>query len=38
LIGKLQSRVFRYVTKPFEPAALMQTVQEAIAAKQTRSA
>jgi CheY-like chemotaxis protein len=30
LIGKLQSRVFRYMTKPFDPDTLTQAVQEAL--------
>jgi two-component system OmpR family response regulator len=35
LIGKLQSRVFRYLTKPFEPKALVDTIREAISAQQS---
>jgi DNA-binding response OmpR family regulator len=31
LIGKLQARVFRYLTKPFDPDVLAQTVREALA-------
>ena len=31
LIGKLQGRVFRYLTKPFAPDVLVQTVREAMA-------
>ncbi len=38
LIGKLQSRVFRYLTKPFLPDTLIQTVREAIESKQSRFA
>ncbi|MDX1990915.1 MAG: response regulator [bacterium] len=30
LIGKLQDAVYRYMTKPFEAAALAQTVREAL--------
>ncbi len=30
LIGKLQNRVFRYLTKPFDPELLEQTVREAL--------
>lgn len=30
LIGKLQARVFRYMTKPFDPTTLIQTVREAL--------
>ncbi len=38
LIGKLQSRVYRYLTKPFLPETLIQTVKEAIEFKQSRTA
>lgn len=38
LIGKLQSRVFRYLTKPFLPEVLIETVKEAIEVNQTRTA
>ena len=38
LFGKLQSRVYRYLTKPFLPETLIQTVQDAIASKQSRTA
>lgn len=38
LIGKLQSRVYRYMTKPFVPDVLIQTVREAIQSKQSRTA
>lgn len=30
LIGKLQARVFRYITKPFDMDVLAQTVREAL--------
>lgn len=30
LVGRLQERVFRYVTKPFLPSALAQLVREAL--------
>jgi two-component system response regulator AdeR len=30
LIGKLQGRVYRYITKPFDMATLAQTVSEAL--------
>ena len=30
LIGKLQARVFRYLTKPFDPRELESTVKEAL--------
>jgi DNA-binding response OmpR family regulator len=30
LIGKLQARVFRYLTKPFDPRELEATVKEAL--------
>lgn len=36
LIGKLQGRVFRYLTKPFVPDVLVQTVQEAAAVQAER--
>jgi two-component system response regulator AdeR len=29
-VGMLQSRVFRYLVKPFDPAVLVQTAREAI--------
>jgi len=29
-IGKVQSRVFSYITKPFDPAFLLKTVHEAL--------
>jgi DNA-binding response OmpR family regulator len=29
-IGKVQSRVFSYITKPFDPAFLLKTVREAL--------
>ena len=35
LIGKLQSRVYRYLTKPFMPDMLVQTVRDAIELKYT---
>ncbi len=38
LIGKLQSRVFRYLTKPFLPEVLIETVKAAIEVNQTRTA
>jgi CheY-like chemotaxis protein len=38
LIGKLQSRVYRYLTKPFLPEVLIQTVKDAIETKQSRTA
>jgi CheY-like chemotaxis protein len=38
LIGKLQTRVYRYLTTPFVPDMLIQTVREAIASKQSRMA
>ena len=38
LIGKLQSRVYRYLTKPFLPDVLIQTVRDAIELQQSRSA
>ena len=38
LIGKLQSRVYRYLTKPFLPEVLIQTVKDAIATRQSRTA
>jgi CheY-like chemotaxis protein len=38
LIGKLQSRVFRYLTKPFLPETLIQTVKDAIASKHSQTA
>lgn len=38
LIGKLQSRVYRYMTKPFIPDVLIQTVRDAIATKQSNTA
>lgn len=40
LIGKLQGRVFRYLTKPFVPDVLVQTVRDAAArrAEQVKSA
>ncbi len=38
LIGKLQSRVYRYLTKPFVPEVLIQTVKDALAAQATRTA
>ena len=36
LIGKLQGRVFRYLTKPFVPDVLVQTVKEAVASQAER--
>jgi DNA-binding response OmpR family regulator len=30
LIGKFQNRVFRYLTKPFSPSILMETVRAAL--------
>ena len=38
LIGKLQSRVYSYLTKPFLPETLIQTVRAAIASKQSQTA
>lgn len=38
LIGKLQSRVYRYLTKPFLPEVLIQTVKDAIETRQSRTA
>ena len=38
LIGKLQSRVYRYLTKPFLPDVLIQTVRDAIELRQSRLA
>ena len=38
LIGKLQSRVYRYLTKPFLPEVLIQTVRDAIELQQSRLA
>jgi len=38
LIGKLQSRVYRYLTKPFLPDVLIQTVRDAIELQQSRLA
>lgn len=38
LIGKLQSRVYRYLTKPFEPKALVDTINEAIGAQHSMAA
>jgi CheY-like chemotaxis protein len=37
LIGKLQSRVFRYLTKPFLPDTLIQTVRDAIASRHSQT-
>lgn len=36
LIGKLQGRVFRYLTKPFVPDVLVQTVKDALASQAER--
>lgn len=30
LIGKFQNRVFRYLTKPYEPSTVLNTVREAL--------
>lgn len=38
LIGKLQSRVYAYLTKPFVPDILIQTMKAAIEATQSRTA
>lgn len=35
LIGKLQSRVYRYLTKPFESKALIDAIYQAISEQQT---
>jgi CheY-like chemotaxis protein len=34
LIGKLQSRVYRYLTKPFEPHTLVTSIRDAVSAQQ----